>query len=162
MPHMAVTAALVAALLPAAPSTHAALVAAALLPAAPSTPAAASASRDEILAGWTQPTAESTAAWLAARRDQARWDAYRFDWSSDVCSRAPDVPAGFDFGDACRHHDFGYRNYRADLARHKDRLDEVFRADLRRVCDRRHMLAQPFCNGIAFTYYESVRFLPRP
>jgi hypothetical protein len=143
MRHMAVTALLATALLPAVPA------------------AAASMTRDEILAGWTQPTAESTDAWKAARRDQARWAAYHFDWSSDACTRAPDVPASFDFADACRHHDFGYRNYRADIARHRDRIDEVFRADLRRVCDARHPLAQPFCNGIAFTYYEAVRLLPR-
>ncbi|GIE80145.1 hypothetical protein Aph02nite_60950 [Actinoplanes philippinensis] len=140
MHHMAVTA-LVVALLPAAP--------------------APGADRAEILAAWTQPTAQSTAAWKAARDDQSRWAAYGFDWSSDVCTRAPDTPVTFDFADACRHHDFGYRNYRTDLARNKDRIDEVFRADLRRVCDARHQLAQPFCNSIAFTYYEAVRFLPR-
>ncbi|WP_433792287.1 phospholipase [Actinoplanes sp. CA-252034] len=143
MRHLAVTALVVAALLPGMPAT------------------AASTSREEILASWTQPTPESTAAWKAARQDRARWAVYRFDWSSDVCSRAPDTPIGFDFADACRHHDFGYRNYRDDLAGHKDRIDEVFRADLRRVCDARHQLAQPFCNSIAFTYYEAVRFLPR-
>ncbi|MFC4067328.1 phospholipase [Actinoplanes subglobosus] len=139
-----------------------ALLAAALLPAAPANAAPAPAARDEVLAGWTQPTAESTAAWQAARRDRDRWAAYRFDWSSDVCTHAPDTPAGFDFGDACRHHDFGYRNYADDLARHKARIDEVFRADLRRICDGHRLYAQPFCNGIAFTYYEAIRLQPRP
>jgi hypothetical protein len=134
----------------------------ALIPAAPATAAATTTSRDEILASWTQPTAGSTAAWKAARRDRSRWAEYRFDWSSDGCTRAPDTPAGFDFADACRHHDFGYRNYRHDLARHRERIDEVFRADLRRICDGHRLLAQPFCNGIAFTYYEAVRLLPRP
>ncbi|WP_239170562.1 phospholipase [Actinoplanes xinjiangensis] len=143
--------------------TVTALLAVVLVPAPPAAAASTGTepTRDEVLASWTQPTAESTAAWKAARRQQDRWAVYRFDWSSDVCTRAPDTPVGFDFADACRHHDFGYRNYRHDLARHKDRIDEVFRADLRRVCDARHMLAQPFCNGIAFTYYETVRFLPR-
>ena len=60
---------------------------------------------------------------------------------------------------ACWHHDFGYRNYRADFRRHKDRIDEVFRADLRRICDGHTLMAQPFCNSIAFTYYEAVRLL---
>ncbi|MEU4618681.1 phospholipase [Actinoplanes sp. NPDC023801] len=135
----------------------AALLGIVLLPPAPAR--ASSTDRQAILANWTQPTAESTAAWNAARLDQARWAEYRFDWSSDLCSRAPDTPLGFDFGNACRHHDFGYRNYRTDFARHKDRIDEVFRADLRRVCDARPLMAQPFCNSIAFTYYEAVRLL---
>ncbi|GAA1599269.1 phospholipase [Actinoplanes couchii] len=118
------------------------------------------ADRAEVLARWTRPTAESTAAWKAARADRERWSAYRFDWSTDRCTRAPEKPFGFDFADACRHHDFGYRNYRTTLPRHKKRLDEVFRADLRRICDARRLSAQPFCNATAFTYFETVRLIP--
>jgi hypothetical protein len=135
----------------------AALLSIVLSPVAPAS--ASSMDRAALLAGWTQPTAASTAAWNAARLDQERWAEHRFDWSSDLCSRAPDTPLGFDFGNACRHHDFGYRNYRADFSRHKERIDEVFRADLRRVCDGHRLMAQPFCNSIAFTYYEAVRLM---
>jgi hypothetical protein len=139
---------------------HIAAAALMLATLCPATPALASSmDREELLASWTQPTAASTAAWNAARLDRARWADHRFDWSSDLCSLAPDTPLGFDFSNACRHHDFGYRNYRADFARHKDRIDEVFRADLRRICDSRPLMAQPFCNSIAFTYYEAVRLL---
>jgi hypothetical protein len=139
---------------------HAAIAALLILALSPAAPARASSmERQALLSSWTQPTAASTAAWNAARLDQARWVEHHFDWSSDLCTRAPDTPIGFDFRDACRHHDFGYRNYRADLARHKDRIDEVFRADLRRICDARALMAQPFCNSIAFTYYEAVRLL---
>lgn len=118
-------------------------------------------SRAELLASWTQPTAASTAAWNAARADKDRWSAYGFDWSTDLCSRAPEAPFGFVFADACRHHDFGYRNYRSDaaFARHKKRIDEVFRADLRRACDGYRKAAQPICNAVAWTYHQTVRLL---
>ncbi|SDT76063.1 phospholipase [Actinoplanes derwentensis] len=151
MPRLVAIAALTATLLPAVPAS-----AATLPPATPVT-----SDRAEILAAWTQPTAESTAAWKAARSHRKRWAAYHFDWSTDLCTRAPETPLGFDFSDACRHHDFGYRNYRTTFAQHKKRIDEVFRADLRRICDARRLAAQPFCNATAFTYFEAVRLLPR-
>ncbi|BAL92794.1 putative prokaryotic phospholipase A2 [Actinoplanes missouriensis 431] len=114
-----------------------------------------------LLLRWTQPTAASTAAWNAARRDRKAWAAYDFDWSTDKCSHAPENPFGFNFGPACSHHDFGYRNYRAagTLDEHRVRLDEMFRADLRRECDSHRLAAQPPCNVLAFTYYETVRIL---
>ena len=128
-----------------------------VLPAGPAR--GATADKATLLERWTQPTAASTAAWNAARQDRLRWAAYRFDWSSDKCSHAPENPFGFAFGPACRHHDFGYRNYRAlgVLAQHRGRLDEVFRADLRRICDGHRKVAQPPCNVLAFTYYQAVR-----
>lgn len=125
------------------------------------TPAGATADRAALLLSWTQPTAQSYAAWDAARRDRQRWAAYHFDWSTDHCTRAPENPFGFRFGPACRHHDFGYRNYQAagTLGRHRARLDEVFRADLRRECDRHRPAVQPACNALAFTYFHTVRLL---
>ncbi len=131
----------------------------AIIPAGPA--AARTTDRDKVLAGWTRPTAASAAAWNAARLDRKRWAAYRFDWSTDLCTRAPENPFGFDFTNACRRHDFGYRNYRTDFARHKKRVDESFRADLRRICDARRLSAQPLCNVTAFAYFEAVRLLPR-
>ncbi|BBH64901.1 hypothetical protein ACTI_15860 [Actinoplanes sp. OR16] len=120
--------------------------------------------RDALLLSWTQPTAASTAAWAEARKDRAKWADYRFDWTSDACSHAPEKPFGFRFGPACRHHDFGYRNYRAagTLGKHRKRLDETFRADLRRECDRHRLIAQPACNALAFTYFETVRLTGKP
>ncbi|WP_229067971.1 phospholipase [Actinoplanes sp. DH11] len=124
-------------------------------------PISAADDRAGLLLRWTQPTAASFAAWNAARQDQERWAAYGFDWSTDRCSHAPENPFGFRFGTACRHHDFGYRNYRAlgTFDKHRKRLDEVFRADLRRVCDSHRLAAQPPCNALAFLYFQSVRLL---
>ena len=128
-----------------------------VLPASPSW--GTTADKATLLERWTQPTAASTAAWHAASRDRERWAAYRFDWSTDRCSHAPENPFGFAFGPACRHHDFGYRNYRALglLAAHRDRLDEMFRADLRRICGGQREVVRPVCHGLAFTYHRAVR-----
>ncbi|GAA4931936.1 phospholipase [Actinoplanes utahensis] len=149
MRHLAVTALLLAVALPA----HAAP------PPPPATTPAAD--RAALLRSWTQPTAASSAAWNTARLERSRWSSYGFDWTTDLCSRVPETPLGFDFTDACRRHDFGYRNYRTALADHKARLDEAFRADLRHTCDSHRLAAQPFCNAIAFTYFEAVRLLPK-
>ena len=156
MRRIAVTALLSALVLPATPA-HAA----ADPPPARTITAASTGDRAALLTRWTQPTAASSTAWHTARRERSRWSAYGFDWSSDLCSRVPERPFGFDFTDACRRHDFGYRNYRTAFADHKARLDEAFRADLRRTCDGYRLAAQPFCNAIAFTYFEAVRLLPK-
>ena len=73
---------------------------------------ASTTDRLTLLAAWTQPTTASINAWNAARADRDRWSAYNFDWSTDYCSAAPDRPLGFNFVNACWHHDFGYRNYK--------------------------------------------------
>jgi hypothetical protein len=114
-----------------------------------------------LLARWTQPTAASTAEWNAARLDRERWAAYGFDWSTDYCSHGPERPFGFRFQNACWHHDFGYRNYRAAgvFAEHKRRLDRVFQADLRRTCDEHRRLVQPVCNTVAWGYYQATVLL---
>ncbi|GGN79457.1 hypothetical protein GCM10010112_54210 [Actinoplanes lobatus] len=142
---------------------HIAMAALLIAVLTPAVPAQASMSRAELLTRWTQPTEASYTAWNTALRHRARWVSYRFDWSTDLCSRALEAPFGFDFSDACRHHDFGYRNYRADgtFARHKERLDLVFRTDMRRVCDAHRPAAQRPCNAIAFAYHRAVRSLPK-
>lgn len=119
---------------------------------------ATAADKPAVLAGWTQPTATSTAAWNAARLDREPWRSYGFDWSTDDCSAAPDQPLGFDFTNACRHHDFGYRNYK-DFGRfgeNKARLDDVFYADMKRVCVRHHLAVRAACYSVAWTYYQAV------
>ena len=125
------------------------------------TPAAvahAAASKTEVLASWTQPTASSTAAWNAARADRGPWSGYGFDWSTDYCSASPDRPLGFDFTLSCWHHDFGYRNYKAVglFSANKTRIDNTFYADLKRKCGTYSSVVRPACNSLAWTYYQAV------
>jgi hypothetical protein len=120
---------------------------------------AATASKTEVLAGWTQPTAASTAAWNAARIDRGPWSSYGFDWSTDYCSASPDNPLGFDFTLSCWHHDFGYRNYKAVglFSANKARVDNTFYADMKRKCATYSSPVRPACYSVAWTYYEAVR-----
>ncbi|KAI9786323.1 MAG: hypothetical protein M1816_008064 [Peltula sp. TS41687] len=58
-------------------------------------------------------------------------------WDDNGCSHAPDHPSGFNFLDACKRHDFGYRNYRNQRRfseRNRRRIDENLRSDLYREC----------------------------
>jgi len=125
---------------------------------APAAVANAAAPKTEVLSGWTQPTAASTAAWNAARTDRAPWSGYGFDWSTDYCSASPDRPLGFDFTLSCWHHDFGYRNYKAVglFSANKPRLDNTFYADLKRKCATYSTVVRPACNSLAWTYYQAV------
>jgi opacity protein-like surface antigen len=126
---------------------------------APAVAASAAAdSKATVLSNWTQTTAASTAAWNAARLDRAPWASYGFDWSTDYCSSSPDNPLGFDFTNACWHHDFGYRNYKAIGAfpANKDRVDNVFYADLKRKCATYSAVVRPACLSLAWTYYQAV------
>jgi hypothetical protein len=120
---------------------------------------AATASKTEVLAGWTQPSAASTAAWNDARINRMPWSSYGFDWSTDYCSSSPDNPLGFDFALSCWHHDFGYRNYKAVglFSANKARVDSTFYADMKRKCATYSSLVRPACYSVAWTYYEAVR-----
>jgi hypothetical protein len=131
----------------------------ATLLAAPTGAHATTASKAEVLAKWTQPTAASTAAWNAARLDRATWASYGFDWTTDYCSSSPDNPLGFRFSNSCWHHDFGYRNYKdlGTFPANKARVDDTFYADLRRVCAGYSSLVRPACYSLAWTYYQAVR-----
>ena len=124
----------------------------------PGSLAHAAAGKAEVLSSWTQPTAASTAAWNAARLDRAPWSGYGFDWSTDYCSFSPDYPLGFNFAPSCRHHDFGYRNYKAigQFSANKARLDDTFYADLKRKCATYRVTVQPACYSLAWTYYQAV------
>ena len=85
------------------------------------------------------------------------------DWSTDLCS-APLVGSTgrtFDFTDACRRHDFGYRN----LARAHDvrkRIDRQFLADMKSHCRRRWLPDRPTCYSWAYTFYGAVRVAGGP
>lgn len=116
------------------------------------------------LAGFTQPTAMSAAAWREARADREAWTDYAFDWTSDGCSSSPDQPLGFDFRMACGRHDFGYRNFKAvnEFAANKERVDDALYYDLKQVCAEAGRLSRPTCNGLAWTYYRAVQRFGAP
>ncbi|SNY05409.1 phospholipase [Paractinoplanes atraurantiacus] len=132
-----------------------ALVVAVLIP---SLPASATVDRLSVLDSWTQPTAASTAAWNSARLDKEKWAAYGFDWTTDYCSASPERPLGFDFTNACVHHDFGYRNYKDEglFDQNKARIDDTFHADMRRVCAEYRSVARSACYSVAWIYYQAV------
>ena len=111
-----------------------------------------------VLAGWTQTSASSYTAWNNARLNKAPWADYAFDWSTDYCSSSPDNPLGFDFTNACWHHDFGYRNYKAigQFSGNKARVDKTFYADLKRKCATYSSVVRPACVSLAWTYYQAV------
>ena len=134
------------------------LISAVALLAPPVAASAAADSKATVLARWTQPTSASTAAWNDARLNRAPWAGYGFDWTTDYCSSSPDKPLGFDFTNACSHHDFGYRNYKdlGTFPANKARVDDVFYADLKRKCATYAVAVRPACVSLAWTYYQAV------
>ncbi|MFE7275199.1 phospholipase [Streptomyces sp. NPDC057623] len=120
---------------------------------------AAPADKPQVLAGWTQTSASSYNAWVAARTNQSAWSAYAFDWSTDYCSSSPDNPFGFPFSTSCARHDFGYRNYKAlgTFSANKSRVDSAFYEDLKRVCANYGGATKSACNSTAWTYYQAVK-----
>jgi len=127
----------------------------ALAPAAQAAPA----DKPQVLSSWTQTSASSYNAWVAARSNQSAWSAYGFDWSTDYCSSSPDNPFGFPFSTSCARHDFGYRNYKAQgtFSANKSRLDSAFYEDLKRVCAGYSGASKTACNSTAWTYYQAVK-----
>jgi hypothetical protein len=94
----------------------------------------------------------------------------RFDWSSDGCS-APIIESTgrtFDFRNACRRHDFGYRNYsRLDNGTKwtpalRARVDAVFLKDMHADCARRPRVVRASCTLWAQTFYRFVRTYASP
>ena len=94
----------------------------------------------------------------------------RLDWTTDGCS-APIVQStgrSFDFYNACRRHDFGYRN----MSRFKNgsvwsqalrlRIDEQFRKDARASCTSKLRLTKVQCLAWAETYFRAVRSFGTP
>ena len=94
----------------------------------------------------------------------------RLDWSTDGCS-APVVQStgrSFDFYNACRRHDFGYRN----MSRFKNgrvwnetvrlRIDGQFRKDARASCTSKLRLTKMQCLAWAETYFRAVRSFGAP
>jgi hypothetical protein len=94
----------------------------------------------------------------------------RLDWTTDGCS-APIVQStgrSFDFYNACRRHDFGYRN----MSRFKNgrvwsealrlRIDGQFRKDARTSCTSKLRLTKMQCLAWAETYFRAVRSFGAP
>lgn len=117
------------------------------------------ADKPQVLSSWTQTSASSQNAFLAARAHQGDYAAYNFDWSTDKCSSSPDNPFGFPVENGCIRHDFGYRNYKAmgTFEANKARLDSAFYEDLKRVCTRYSGATKVSCDGLAWTYYQAVK-----
>jgi Prokaryotic phospholipase A2 len=62
-----------------------------------------------------------------------------FNWGDDGCSCSPDDLGEYNFLDACKRHDFGYRNAKK-MGRFdtklKERIDNNFKDDLYNVCNK--------------------------
>ena len=98
-----------------------------------------------------------------------------YDWSTDLCS-APLVGStglSFDFRNACRRHDFGYRNLQRLERRYgsgrtywnssnRKAVDTVLLADMRAHCRTRAPWLQPSCFNWALTFYAAVRVAGGP
>ncbi|MEU8361182.1 phospholipase [Nonomuraea sp. NPDC048882] len=113
------------------------------------------------LSAFTQPTASSAAAWYGAWADPGSWTDYGFDWSTDLCSRSPDRPLGYDFRMPCARHDFGYRNYKAvkHFPANKAHVDEAFLYDMNQVCAGYGGARKLACDRLAWSYYQAVHRL---
>ena len=94
----------------------------------------------------------------------------RLDWSSDGCS-APVVHStgrSFDFTNACRRHDFGYRNMsqlkngRLWSEAMRLRIDKQFRKDARASCTSKVRLTKTQCLAWAEMFFRTVRSFGRP
>jgi len=111
-----------------------------------------------IVAAHTGPDGNSGDAW--------------FDWSNDLCS-APlvgNTGRSFDFTNACRRHDFGYRNTKLLGERYgsfwngdsRKRVDQQFLADMKSHCKHRRLIDRPTCYSWAYTFYSAVRVAGGP
>jgi hypothetical protein len=91
-----------------------------------------------------------------------------FDWNTDFCS-APLIGStgrSFNFMNACRRHDFGYRNLHLLDRRYgaghwtpstRERVDRQFLTDMRNHCWSRAWYDVPTCLGWAEAFYRAVR-----
>ena len=91
-----------------------------------------------------------------------------FDWSTDFCS-APlvgNTGRSFNFTNACRRHDFGYRNLQLLDRRYggghwnsanRRRVDQQFLLDMKQHCWSRPWYDEPTCLAWAETFYTAVR-----
>lgn len=89
----------------------------------------------------------------------------RLDWTSDGCSAPVIGSTGrtFNFYNACRRHDFAYRNFaRLDKGKWwteelRARVDAVFKKDMALDCATRSPLIKKTCMAWMSVFYEAVR-----
>jgi hypothetical protein len=89
----------------------------------------------------------------------------RLNWTTDGCS-APIIGSSgrtFNFYDACRRHDFAYRNFlRLDKGKwwndsFRARVDAVFKKDMATDCVKRTAIDKRSCMAWVNIFYEAVR-----
>ena len=89
----------------------------------------------------------------------------RLDWSTDGCSAPVIGSTGrtFNFYNACRRHDFAYRNFaRLDKGKWwtealRARIDTIFKKDMATDCAARGVADRKSCLAWANIFYEVVR-----
>lgn len=94
----------------------------------------------------------------------------RLTWEYDGCS-APVIGStgrSFDFVDACRRHDFAYRNLgKLDggkwwTAQIRAQVDSIFKQDMLANCAARSIFSRTTCRIWAETFYRAVRTYAGP
>lgn len=94
----------------------------------------------------------------------------RLTWTTDGCSVPVLGSTGrtYDFYNACRRHDFAYRNIgKLDngkwwTSEMRAKVDDVFKRDMLIDCKKRTKSARTSCNAWAETYYAAVRVYAGP
>lgn len=94
----------------------------------------------------------------------------RLNWTTDGCSVPVIGSSGrsFDFLNACRRHDFAYRNYqRIDGGKHwgtalRSKVDNLFLKDMRADCAKRTANMRVTCRSWADLFYSAVRTYAGP
>ena len=102
-------------------------------------------------------------AFVAMAEDPKRDE--RLNWTTDGCS-APIIGSSgrtFNFYDACRRHDFAYRNFsRLNSGKlwnesFRARVDAVFKKDMTTDCIKRSAIDKRSCMAWVNIFYEAVR-----
>lgn len=99
-----------------------------------------------------------------ATADSAQRDK-RLNWTTDGCSAPVIGSTGrtFNFYNACRRHDFAYRNFsRLDKGKWwneamRARVDAVFKKDMTSDCTNRTAIDRKSCLAWVSIFYEAVR-----
>jgi hypothetical protein len=112
---------------------------------------------------------QSSLASFVRTADSEEKDA-RLDWSTDGCS-APVVGSTgrtFDFYDACRRHDFAYRNLKKLengklwTSALRARVDAVFKRDMLQDCAKRKSATKKSCLSWVDVFHSFVRAYAGP
>lgn len=90
----------------------------------------------------------------------------RFDWTTDLCSGPAVLSLWVDeFADACRRHDFGYRNFGSggaldETEERREWVDRIFAADLAAICEAQPPGPRLACGVDAEVFFTAVRLSP--